>query len=193
MIRIIGKFLLWLYGWKYNIKAIKNIDKCVLIVVPHTSAWDMAFGKSVFEQEHVPVKFAIKKEAFFFPMGIFLRYLGGVPIDRYPDKTKERISLVEAMVNTIRKEEKICMVITPEGTRAVKSQWRTGFYYVALKAEVPLALGYLNFRSKEAIIDTIMQPTGDIDEDMKFIMNYYRDKMTLGKYPGHAQLDSRWA
>ena len=193
LLRLIGKFILWLYGWSYDIKIMKNIEKCVLIVAPHTSAWDLVFGKSVFEQEHVPVKFAIKKEAFFFPMNLFLRFIGGVPIDRYPDKSKQRISLVDAMVNTIHKEKKICMVITPEGSRSTRKQWRTGFYYVALKANVPIALGYLDFKKKDAIIDTILHPGGDIDKDMQFIMNYYRDKMSLGKHSEHAVLDERWA
>ena len=192
ILRLIGKFILWLYGWSYDIKTIHSLNKCVLIVAPHTSLWDMAFGKSVFDQEHVPVKFAIKKEAFYFPMGIFLRYIGGIPIDRTPNKGV-RISLVDAMANTIKQEEKICMVITPEGSRSLKNQWRTGFYYVALKAEVPIALGYLNFKEKRAIIDTILQPTGNIDNDMKFIMNYYRDKISLGKYPQRTTLDERWA
>lgn len=192
MLRIIGKFIIWLYGWTYDIKAIRNIDKCVLIVAPHTSLWDMIIGKSVFEQEHVPVKFAIKKEAFFFPMGIFLRFLGGIPIDRTPNKG-ERVSLVDAMANTIKHEDKICMTITPEGSRSIRSKWRTGFYYVAIKAQVPIALGYMNFREKHAVIEMILQPTGDIDADMKFIMNYYRDKIKLGKYPAKSHLDERWA
>jgi 1-acyl-sn-glycerol-3-phosphate acyltransferase len=192
LLRLIGKFLLWLFRWKYDIAAIKGIDKCVLIVVPHTSIWDLVYGKSVFEQENVPVKFAIKKEAFYFPMGIFLRWIGGIPIDRSPNKGK-RISLVDAMANTIVQEDKICMVITPEGSRSVRHQWRTGFYYVALKANVPIALGFLDFKHKRAIIDTILQPSGDIDKDMRFIMDYYGDKIALGKKPGHSRLDERWS
>jgi 1-acyl-sn-glycerol-3-phosphate acyltransferase len=191
MLRLIGRFILWCSGWHYNIDAIKNISKCVLIVVPHTSLLDLVFGKSVFEQEHVPVRFAIKKEAFYFPMGIFLRWIGGIPIDRTPNKGT-RISLVDALVNTINREEKICMVITPEGSRSIRKQWRTGFYYVALKARVPIALGFLNFKNKEAVIDTVITPSGDMDNDMRLIMDYYRDKIKLGKH-ATAVLDERWS
>lgn len=192
ILRLIGKFLLWLYGWKYDIRPIYGVDKCVLIVAPHTSLWDMIFGKAVFDQEYVPVKFAIKKEAFYFPMGMILRSVGGIPIDRTPNKGT-RISLVDAMANTIRQEKEICMVITPEGSRSVRKQWRTGFYYVALKAQVPIALGCLDFKHKEARIHKLIQPSGDIDKDMRLIMDFYRDKINLGKHPGHSFLDERWA
>ena len=89
MLKIISRLILLVKGWTYNVDALKTLDKCVLIVAPHTSAWDMAIGKAIFVLAKVPAKIAIKKEAFFWPLNWFLRYLGGFPIDRTPkDGTK---------------------------------------------------------------------------------------------------------
>ncbi|HOU46802.1 MAG TPA: 1-acyl-sn-glycerol-3-phosphate acyltransferase [Chitinophagales bacterium] len=195
MLKIISRIILNVKGWTYQIEPLKTIDKCVLIVAPHTSAWDMVIGKAVFEVENIPAKIAVKKEAFFFPLSWLLYYLGATPIDRNPKNngSKERISLVDAMVNNIKKQKKICMVITPEGTRGKRSKWKTGFYYIAVKAEVPIALGYLDFDLKEANVTEIFYPTGDMDKDMREIMNYFKDKVHLGKYPNRSMTDERWS
>ena len=194
MLKIISRLILLVKGWTYNVDALKTLDKCVLIDAPHTSAWDMAIGKAIFVLAKVPAKIAIKKEAFFWPLNWFLRYLGGFPIDRTPkDGTKQRLSLVDALVNSVKKEKKICLVITPEGSRGKRKQWKTGFYHIAVKANVPIALGYLDFDVKEGIVDKIFYPTGDIDKDMREIMDYYKDKTHLGKYPNRCVTDERWS
>ena len=193
MLKIISRLLLMVKGWTYNVDVIKPIDKCVLIIAPHTSAWDMALGKAIFVLTKIPAKIAVKKEAFFWPLNWLLRYLGAIPIDRTPkDGSKERISLVDAMANSIKKEKKIVMVITPEGSRGKRKQWKTGFYHIAVKANVPIALGYLDFDVKEGIIEKIFYPTGDMDKDMREIMEFYKDKTHLGKYPNRCITDERW-
>jgi len=194
MLKIISRLLLMVKGWTYNVDVIKPIDKCVLIIAPHTSAWDMALGKAIFVLTKIPAKIAVKKEAFFWPLNWLLRYLGAIPIDRTPkDGSKERISLVDAMANSIKKEKKIVMVITPEGSRGKRKQWKTGFYHIAVKANVPIALGYLDFDVKEGIIEKIFYPTGDMDKDMREIMEFYKDKTHLGKYPNRCVTDERWS
>ena len=194
MLKIISRILLMVKGWSYNVDIIKPFDKCVLIIAPHTSAWDMALGKAIFVLSKIPAKIAVKKEAFFWPLNWLLRYLGAIPIDRTPkDGSKQRISLVDAMANSIKKEKKIVMVITPEGSRGKRKQWKTGFYHIALKANVPIALGYLDFDVKEGIIEKIIYPTGDMDKDMREIMDFYKDKTHLGKYPNRCVTDERWS
>jgi 1-acyl-sn-glycerol-3-phosphate acyltransferase len=195
MLKIISRLILMVKGWTYNVDALKPIDKCVLIVAPHTSAWDMAIGKSIFVLAKIPARIAVKKEAFFWPLNWLLRYLGCIPIDRTPkDGNKlHKISLVDAMANSIVKEKRICMVITPEGSRGKRKLWKTGFYHIAVKANVPIALGYLDFDVKEGIVDKIFYPTGDMDKDMREIMQYYADKTHLGKYPNRCVTDERWS
>jgi len=194
MLKLVSKLILMVKGWTYNVDLLKPVDKCVLIVAPHTSAWDMAIGKAIFVLAKIPAKIAVKKEAFFWPLNWLLRYLGCIPIDRTPkDGSKQRLSLVDAMANSIQKEKKICMVITPEGSRGKRKQWKTGFYHIAVKANVPIALGYLDFDVKEGIVDKIFYPTGDMDKDMREIMNFYKDKTHLGKYPNRCVTDERWS
>lgn len=195
MLKIISRLILMTKGWSYNVDVLKPIDKCVLIVAPHTSAWDMAIGKSIFVLGKIPAKIAVKKEAFFWPLNWLLRYLGCIPIDRTPKvgTEKKKISLVDAMVNSIKREKRICMVITPEGSRGKRKQWKTGFYHIAVKANVPIALGYLDFDVKEGIVDKIFYPTGDMDKDMREIMEFYKDKTHLGKYPNRCVTDERWS
>lgn len=195
MLKIVSRLILNLLGWTYQVDPLKKIDKCVLIVAPHTSAWDMAIGKSVFVLAKIPAKIAVKKEAFFWPMNWVLRYLGALPIDRTPKDIdgKPKLSLVEAMSNAIKKEKKICMVITPEGSRGKRTQWKTGFYHIAVKSEVPIAMGYLDFDVKVAIVEKIFYPTGDMEKDMREIMDYYKDKTHLGKYPNRCIVDERWS
>ena len=194
MLKIISRLILLVKGWTYSVDIIKPINKCVLIVAPHTSAWDMALGKAIFVLAKIPVRIAIKKEAFFWPLNWLLRYLGGIPIDRTPkDSNGQKLSIVDAMANSIKKEKKIVMVITPEGSRGKRKQWKTGFYYVALKAGVPIVLGHLDFDIKVGIIDKVLYPCGDIDKDMREIMDYYKDKTHLGKYPNRCVIDERWS
>lgn len=194
MLVVISRLVLMAKGWTYNVDSVKSTDKCVLIVAPHTSAWDMVLGKSIFTLSNIPAKIAVKKEAFFWPLNWFLRYLGAIPIDRTPKgANSQRISLVDAMANSIKKEKRICMVITPEGSRGKRKQWKTGFYHIAVKANVPIALGYLDFDVKEGIIDKLIYPSGDMDKDMREIMAYYKDKIHLGKYPNRCVTDERWS
>lgn len=195
MLKLFSKILLISKGWTYDIDLIKPLDKCVLIVAPHTSAWDFVLGLAVFTLEDVPVRFAVKKEAFFFPSNLILKYFGALPIDRTPknNSDKKHISLVEALVKLIEDQTKIAMVITPEGSRSKRKNWKTGFYYVALNAKVPIALSHLDFETKEAMVGKIFYPTGDLDKDMREIMNYYKDKTHVGKYPNRCTIDERWA
>lgn len=195
MLKVISRIILITKGWTYNVDIIKPIDKCVLIIAPHTSAWDMVLGKAIFVLAKIPAKIAIKKEAFFWPMNWILRYLGGFPIDRKPKdpNIKQKLSLTEALVNAINRNKKICLVITPEGSRGKRTQWKTGFYHIALQANVPIALGYLDFDVKIGIIDKLIFPTGDMDKDMREIMDFYKDKTHLGKYPNRCITDERWS
>lgn len=195
MLKLISRFILIAKGWTYNVDLAKPIDKCVLIVAPHTSAWDFVLGRAIFTMGKIPARFAIKKEAFFFPLNWLLRYLGGLPIDRTPKtaNTNQRLSLVDALANLIQRNKRICMVITPEASRGKRHQWKTGFYYVALQTKVPIALAHLDYDTKEGVIGKIFYPTGNIDEDMRVIMDYYKDKIHTGKYPNRCVLDERWS
>lgn len=187
------RFLLKINGWQYNADLTKQYDKCVVIVAPHTTFLDFIYGKAIFDTIGVPAKFAIKKELFVFPFSIVFKSLGGIPIDRTPKNgDTKRISLTEAMVNMIKDQNKICLVITPEGSRSAKDQWKTGFYHIAKNSKVPLILGYLDFKQKKGYANTLFQMSDDFDADMKKIMAFYSDKIALGRFPERASLDKRF-
>ncbi|MCB9032694.1 MAG: 1-acyl-sn-glycerol-3-phosphate acyltransferase [Chitinophagales bacterium] len=187
------RLLLKANGWQYDADLTKQYNKCVVIVAPHTSFLDFIYGKAIFDTIGVPAKFAIKKELFFFPFSVLFKRLGGIAIDRTPKNgDTTRISLTEAMINMIQQQDKICLVITPEGSRSSKEQWRTGFYHIAKNAKVPLILGSLDFKTKKGYANTLFEFTDDFDADMRRIMEFYKDKIHLGRFPERGSLDKRF-
>jgi len=162
-------FFLKIFGWKYELKEIIP-DKCVICVAPHTSNWDyvigMLFYKSIGGNPHV----LMKKEWFFFPLKYLLKSLGAVPIDR-----KKRTSVSDQMVEEFNSRNHFQLVISPEGTRKMNAHWKTGFYYIALNAGVPITLAYIDYSRKTVGVKTIFNPTGDINIDIEEIKSYYKD------------------
>jgi hypothetical protein len=122
----------------------------------------------------IRARFLGKKELFKPPLGFLMWALGGIPVDR-----SQRSNLVDQVAEIFAREEEIVILITPEGTRGKAPYWRTGFYYMALKAGVPIALGYADFRRKEVGIGGYLYPTGDIRKDFALIREFYQDKAGL--------------
>ena len=162
-------FFLRRFGWNYKLSE-EIPDKCVICVAPHTSYWDyvlgMFFYKSIGGKPHV----LMKKEMFFFPLKYLLKSVGALPVDR-----KRRTSLSEQMVELFHSTSHFQLAIAPEGTRSKNTQWKTGFYYIALNAGVPIALAYIDYSKKEIGVKKIFHPTGDAKEDIEKIKNYYKD------------------
>ena len=188
---IVGKFLLFLAGWKVNPVYPKEAQRCVMIAAPHTSNWDAYFVMISFMAMGIPVKFTIKNDWMRFPFGMIIRSLGGLGIDRSPKKPGEiRKSQVEIMADLIKERDRIAMVVAIEGTRSPTTKWRQGFYYTAIKAEVPITFGYLDYKKKEAGVGGPLYPSGDFDADMKIITEFYRN--IAPKYPEMFKLDERY-
>ncbi len=165
-----------LFGWKVTHYLPDGIKKCVIIVAPHTSNWDFIFGMATVKLMKLQQKFVIKKEWIKFPFKRLFLSLGALPIDRNKkNKEGEKSSAVETMAELFHHHETLRLVITPEGTRSKREKWKTGFYYVALKAKVPIALAFIDYDTKSTGIDTIIYPTGDFKKDMKQIMNFYKN------------------
>jgi 1-acyl-sn-glycerol-3-phosphate acyltransferase len=101
--------------------------------------------------------------------------LGALPIDRNKDQSAEKRSSVDAIAALFEGRKELRMIITPEGTRSKVEKWKTGFYYVALKANVPIALAFINYETKSCGIDKIIYPSGNFQSDMKQIMDFYKD------------------
>ncbi|MCM1348865.1 MAG: lysophospholipid acyltransferase family protein [Firmicutes bacterium] len=178
----LSKALLKLAGWKVEI-TVPDYPKCIICVAPHTSNWDFVIGKLAYMSVGRKAGFLMKDSWFFFPMGCLFRALGGVPVAR---KHKGG-SLVEQLVKRYKESDQLAIAITPEGTRSRTSNWHTGFLRIAYDANVPIVLGALDFGSKTVSIKETFTPTGNLEEDMRYVKNYY--KPFVGKKPENFTTD----
>lgn len=174
MKKIIASCILFVIGWK--IVGLREYPKkCVIIFAPHTSNWDFFFGKCYAYILGVKPNYLVKNELSFWPLSIFIKYNGGIPVDRYSSN-----SLVSQLSERIIKSDKMMLTLSPEGTRKKVSKWRTGFYHIAKEANVPLVLAFLDFKKKEMGCYKIIYSLTNFDDNMKEIEMFYRG--VQGKY-----------
>ena len=120
----------------------------------------------------------MKKFWFFFPLKYLLKALGGIPVD-----TNASRSLTTSIIEDFKNRKKLNIAVTPEGSRSAVDIWRTGFLTISYKAGVPIQLGVIDFKNKKVIIVKEFTPTGNNEEDLKKIRNYYADFKTAALYP----------
>lgn len=176
----IGSFALWVMGWKIVLQGdSKNLNRCVLVVAPHTTNWEFVLGILAYWKLEKPIKLIIKDAHTKAWYGWLVRKLGGIGIDR-----SQRNNLV-AFVTELFKKEDFSLVVTPEGTRSRVNKWRMGFYHMALSAEVPLVLGAGDFKDKKIYIGRSISledlKTRSQESIMAEIQEYYQTIMP--KYP----------
>ena len=174
--------------WKIVHYLPSEIKKCVIIAAPHTSNWDFVYGMGAMANMNLKIRFTIKKEWLRFPIKGLMNKLGALPIDRTKNADGSKKGTVEAIADLFTGRDELYLLTPPEDTRSKVEKWRTGFYYVALQAKVPIALGYMDFETRECGIDKLLYPTGDYAADMKIIREFYKDKK--GKNPENFSLDT---
>lgn len=179
----LAKFIYFkVLGWNVvgntNISKI-SVKKAVIIAAPHTSWHDFYVGILLRAVLGVKVNFVGKKELFVFPIGWFLRQLGGAPIDRFTKENK-----VEAIAKLFHEKDEFRMALAPEGTRKKVTKWRTGFYYIAKTANVPIIMFTLDFEHKQNKISEPFYPTDNIESDFRFIRHFFKD--VKGKVPRYS-------
>lgn len=179
-------------GWTFEKDPLKDLDRFVLVAAPHTSNWDFIYAIAAFDMMHIPVRFTIKKEWLKFPFRKLMLSLGAIPVDRErgPDGKPLKGGTVKAMAKLFQQHEKLIVLVTPEGTRSPVTRWKTGFYYVAVEANVPIVLGYLDYQEKRAVIKKVLYPSGKFTEDMREIMDFYSN--VTPKFPEKSKLDDRF-
>ncbi len=178
--KLISRFIFWIFGWKLdnNLKNVLNKDvrRCVMIAAPHTSNWDFIFARAAFSLMEVPVRYTVKIEWLKPPFGGIMKALGAIGIDRSPKKAgDERPSMTDAMIDLFKQNKELAIMVTPEGTRSLRTKWKTGFYHVAVGAGVPIGLGYLDYKNKVAGVGKMLYPSGDMQKDMREIMAFYKN------------------
>lgn len=173
----IYKFIFFtLLGWKISGTVDSNIKKCILMVMPHTSWYDFFIGLFVRGIINLEMNFVAKKELFVFPFGYYFKSIGGAALDRSGNKNS-----VDATVDIFNSREIFRLGIAPEGTRKKVTQLKTGFYYISLKANVPIIPVAFDYSKKEVRFGAPFTPTGNYEEDMKIILHHF--KGSKGKYP----------
>ena len=166
----IYKFILYkILGWKIigDFKE-KELKKVIIIVAPHTSWSDFYIAILCRKALGVMVNFVGKKELFVWPFGYYFRWVGGAPLDRSTNQNK-----VEAIASIFDSKEEFRLGMSPEGTRKKVEVWRTGFYYIALAAKVPIMPVSMDYKTKTVTIGKPFIPTGDIETDITFLKKFY--------------------
>ncbi len=171
----LARLILALFGWRLGPPP-PSIPKFVMIAAPHTSSWDVPLLILYASAFGMKIRWMMKAEMFRGLRGPFFKSLGGMPIDR-----SQRNNTVQQCVDAFQASERMVLAVPPEGTRAAAAGWKTGFYYIALQAGVPIALAYLDFGRKEGGFGPLLSPSGNIEADFAILRDFYRDK--VGKYP----------
>lgn len=162
-------------GWTVEGEA-PAVKKYVMIAAPHTSNWDLPIMLFAAFVLRVKLFWMGKNTIFRWPFGSFFKWLGGIPIDRSGSH-----DMVAQSIACFRSSDSLVLVVPPEGTRKKVRYWKTGFYYIAHGAGVPIVLGFLDYKRKAAGMGPLLHTTGDLEADMKQIRAFY-DQIT-GKYP----------
>lgn len=176
MSKFFARLILSFFGWKAENAFPSDVKKYILIVGPHTSAWDFVVGVLFRASLRIDAKFLGKEELFKGPFGFLFRWLGGYPVDRF-----NKSNLVDQVVKIVKDNEAIGIALSPEGTRQRVDKLRTGFYYIALKAHVPIIMAGLDYQRRVAIFSSPFFPTGEKEQDFEIIYNFFRP--VVGKIP----------
>lgn len=172
----LAKFIFYkLLGWKLE-GSFPKIDKCVAIVVPHTSNMDFFLGLLVRRVLNEKFNFVAKKSLFKAPWGWYFRWLGGMPIDRSKSN-----NFVEACAKLISNSDKIYLTIAPEGTRSKVGKWKTGFYYIAKTANVPIVLVAFDYGRNTIKVSEAIHTTDDLKQDFETYHTFFEG--VIGKVP----------
>lgn len=163
-------------GWQVEM-TVPYRDKCIICVAPHTSNWDFIIAELYYHSIGRTAGFLMKKEWFFWPMGVLFRSMGGIPVER-----SRHVSLTDRVAEAAMKADRFELAVTPEGTRSLATKWKRGFYFIALKAGLPIQLYAIDYKNKRIVCTKELVPSGDVEADMRLIMDYYRPYE--GKYPG---------
>jgi 1-acyl-sn-glycerol-3-phosphate acyltransferase len=176
LLKTLALWFIALAGWKAEVDLHLLPKKFVAILAPHTSNWDLIFVMGVLFALGLKFNWFAKKEAFRWPLGVLFKQLGGIPIERSTNK-----NIVQQTVELIRSQDRVVVGLTPEGTRSNVKYWKTGFYHIAHQAAVPIVFTFLDYGRKVGGIGPLMEPTGNIEEDLKVIRGYYKN--VSAKYP----------
>jgi 1-acyl-sn-glycerol-3-phosphate acyltransferase len=171
----VGRGWMKFFGWSVE-GSPPNVTKVILIAHPHTSNWDLAHMLAAAFVYRLRISWLGKNSIFKPPFGTVMKWLGGVPVDRSAPH-----GMVKQVVEAFERKEKLVLAVPPSGTRSKRDHWKSGFYWMACNAQVPIACGYLDYDRKVAGIGMVFQPSGDVHADMDKLRSYYEG--IRGRFP----------
>jgi 1-acyl-sn-glycerol-3-phosphate acyltransferase len=169
----LGRFMMGIRGWRVE-GTFPDIPRMVLIVAPHTSNWDFLTGTWVKLAMRMGARFVGKHTLFRGPLGVLMRWLGGVPVDR-----SNAAGFVEDAARVLRESERMTLVIAPEGTRKLTDRWKSGFYRIAVAAGVPILLAGFDYPRRVITFGPAIEPSGDYERDLPLIQAHFNAGMAL--------------
>ncbi|MCF6214070.1 MAG: 1-acyl-sn-glycerol-3-phosphate acyltransferase [Flavobacteriaceae bacterium] len=176
MKRIIANLILFISRWKVDYPTQFMIDKCVMIAAPHTSNWDLMYAVAVYWKKGIKAKFLIKDSYTKGKLGFIFTWLGALGIDR-----SKHTNFVDYAADLLKSSDKLVLLVPAEGTRKWVKKWKTGFYHIDSQAEVPVALGFLDYKNKVAGVGGLYYLTDNFNVDMDIIQTFYLSK--TAKHP----------
>ena len=169
LLRALSIAFLRITGWKVEGSLPANGQRCVLIAAPHTSNWDLPYTLMVAFALRLNIYWMGKAQLFRFPFRHTMMWLGGIAVQR-----ETANNLVAASVAALQDAQgPLQLIVPPEGTRNKNRYWKTGFYYIAAGAQVPIVMAYMDYARKISGLGPVFQPTGDIEADMRAIQAFY--------------------
>jgi 1-acyl-sn-glycerol-3-phosphate acyltransferase len=171
----IGRFMLGLFGWRIE-GSFPDAPRFVLIVAPHTSNWDFPVGLMAKFALRLDVRYMAKRSLFWFPLGLFLRAMGGIAVDR-----SAAADVAATSAQEFARREKLVLVITPEGTRSRVERWKSGFYRIALAAQVPVVLVVFDYPARVVRLGPTFQTTGNYEADLAAMQSHV--KASMARHP----------
>ena len=162
-----ARWLLSRLGW-YVDGRLPNHQKFVVIVAYHTSNWDFFVGMAAMFALDLQVSWVAKHTIFRWPFKALLRVLGGKPVNR-----TEHHGVVQHVIELFREHDQFVFAITPEGTRSPAAQWKTGFYHIAVGAEVVIVPAYVDYPGRRLGFGPAFVPTGNLERDLADLQHFY--------------------
>ena len=169
VLQFLAIIILRIFGWR-RAGQVPDYPKFVMIAAPHTSNWDFPVGLAIILAFKVKMYWLGKEPIFKWPFGTFFKWLGGIPVSRSISG-----DVVAHMIQVFKEQPRMIMVVAPEGTRKRVSHWKTGFYYMAMGANVPIAMGFIDYVRKRGGFGPTLMPTGNIEADMEKIRAFYEN------------------
>jgi 1-acyl-sn-glycerol-3-phosphate acyltransferase len=170
VLRTLSLIILKLCGWKTSGALPAHVNKAVFIAAPHTSNWDLPFTLFVAFALRLEIHWMGKEQIFKPPFRGLMMWMGGIPVQR-----SAATNMVAASAEALKEADKLVLIVAPEGTRSKALYWKSGFYYIAHTAQVPIVMAFLDYQKKVGGIGPVLMPCGDIEKDMLVIKSFYKD------------------